>query len=81
MDVLKIIFTILFAIDSVVMAVVILMQQGKGNGLGALAGGLTTDSYWGRNKGRSKEGNLKKLTRALVIIFFALAILLNINFG
>ena len=78
MDILKIIFTILLAIDSVAMIIVILMQQGKGQGLGALAGGLQMDSYWGRNKGRSKEGNLKKITRVLVVAFFALAIALNI---
>ena len=81
MEIVKLILTILFALDSVAMIIVILMQQGKGQGLGALAGGVPADSYWGKNKGRSKEGNLKKITRVLVIIFFVLAILLNINFG
>ena len=81
MGILKIILMILFALDSVAMVVVILMQQGKGQGLGALAGTLSADTYWGKNKGRSKEGNLKKLTRILTIVFVALAILLNINFG
>lgn len=81
MGIFKTILTILFAIDSIAMVIVVLMQQGKGQGLGALAGGMSADSYWGKNKGRSKEGNLKKITRVLVIIFFALAILLNINFG
>ena len=78
MDILKIILTILLAIDSVAMIIVILMQQGKSQGLGALAGGMSADSYWGKNKGRSKEGNLKKITRVLVVVFFALAIVLNI---
>ena len=81
MDILKTILMILFAVDSVAMIIVILMQQGKGQGLGALAGNMTADTYWGKNKGRSKEGNLKKITRVLVIAFLALAILLNINFG
>ena len=81
MDILKTILMILFAVDSVAMIIVILMQQGKGQGLGALAGNMTADTYWGKNKGRSKEGNLKKITRVLVIVFLALAILLNINFG
>lgn len=81
MDILKTILTILFAIDSVAIVIVVLMQQGKGQGLGALAGSMTADTYWGKNKGRSKEGNLKKITRVLVVAFFALAILLNINLG
>ncbi len=81
MGILKTILTILFAVDSVAMVIVILMQQGKGQGLGALAGNISADTYWGKNKGRSKEGNLKKITRVLTVIFIALAILLNINFG
>lgn len=81
MDVLRTILTILFAVDCVALAVVILMQQGKGQGLGALAGSMpTSDTYWGKNKGRSKEENLKKITRALAVAFFALAVILNMNF-
>ncbi len=79
MSALKIVFGILLAIDCVALIVIVLMQQGKGQGLGALAGG-NGDSYWERNKNRSAEGNLKKITRILAIIFFALAILMNIPF-
>lgn len=81
MDILRTILTILFAVDCVALAAVILMQQGKGQGLGALAGSMpTADTYWGKNKGRSKEENLKKITRILAVAFFALAVILNINF-
>ena len=80
MDIVKTILTILVAIDCVALVIVVLMQQGKNQGLGALAGGISADSYWGKNKGRSKEGNLKKITRVLVVIFFALAVILNIRF-
>ena len=79
MSALRIILTILLAIDCVALIVVVLMQQGKGQGLGALAGG-NGDSYWERNKNRSAEGNLKKITRILAIVFFALAVVLNIQF-
>jgi len=78
--VLKTILTILFAIDAVAMIVVVLMQQGRGRGLGTLAGNLTTDTYWGKNKGRSKEGRMKVITRVLAVIFVGLALVLNINF-
>ena len=78
--VLKTILTILFAIDAVVLIIMVLMQQGKGRGLGTLAGNISTDTYWGKNKGRSKEGRLKAITRILVIVFVGLALVLNINF-
>ena len=77
MSALRIVFTILFILDCLVLTVVVLMQEGKSQGLGAIAGAAET--YWGKNKGRSMEGFLVKLTRALAILFMVLAILLNLN--
>ena len=78
MGIFKTILTILFAIDSIAMVIVILMQQGKGQGLGALAGGMSADSYWGKNKGRSMEGNLERFTKFATAAFLVLALVLNI---
>lgn len=77
MSALRIVFTILFIIDCLVLTVVVLMQEGKSQGLGAIAGAAET--YWGKNKGRSMEGFLVKLTRTLAILFMVLAVLLNLN--
>ena len=76
MGALRLILTILFIIDSLVLTVVVLMQEGKSQGLGAIAG--AAESYWGKNKGRSMEGVLVKITRALAVGFILLAIVLNI---
>lgn len=65
---------IVFIIISVVMSVIILMQEGKQNGLsGSLGGGQSADTYWSKNKGRSMEGKLEKITIALAILFIVLA--------
>ncbi len=80
MDLLRTILTILFIADSVLMVVVILMQQGKDRGLGAIAGMSSGDTYWGRNKGRSREGRLERLTRVMTIVFVGLAVVLNVKF-
>ena len=77
MAVLKTILTIIFIIISVVITVVILMQEGKSAGLGAIRG--AADTYWGKNKGRSMEGILVKLTRIAVILFLVIAVLLNMG--
>jgi len=53
------------------------MQEGKSAGLGALAG--SSDSYWSKNKGRSMEGVLVKVTRVLVILFIVISCVLNIG--
>jgi preprotein translocase subunit SecG len=62
----------------VIMTIIILMQEGKSQGLGAIAGG-NSDTYWGKNKGRTMEGFLVKFTTGLVVAFFVLAILLNMH--
>lgn len=76
MGALRLILTILFIIDCLVITVVVLMQEGKSQGLGAIAG--AAESYWGKNKGRSMEGALVKITRVLAVGFILLAIVLNI---
>jgi preprotein translocase subunit SecG len=76
MSALRLILTILFILDCLVLTVVVLMQEGKSQGLGAIAG--AAESYWGKNKGRSMEGTLVKITRVLAVGFIFLAIALNV---
>ena len=46
------------------------IQQGKSNGLGALTGESDTDTFFGKNKGRTIEAKLSKLTKIFAILFF-----------
>ena len=77
MAALKIVIQILFILICIALTVLVLMQEGKSAGLGAISGAAET--YWGKNKGRSMEGMLVKLTRVLVIAFIVLACLLNVG--
>lgn len=77
MSILHTILTIVFIIISIAITVVILMQEGKSAGLGAIAG--AADTYWGKNKGRSMEGVLVKVTRVGVILFLVLAAVLDLG--
>lgn len=76
MEIARTIIMIIFIILSIAITVVILMQEGKSGGLGAIAG--AADSYWGKNKGRSMEGVLVKLTRVFVVLFLLIAAFLCI---
>ena len=78
MEILRTILTVIFAIDCIALTVVVLMQEGKSQGLGALAG--AADTYWGKNKGRTMEGGLVKATSLMGVLFFVLAVVLNLNF-
>ena len=77
MSVIRWILTIAIIAVSMVMTVVILMQEGRSQGLGAISGAAET--YWGKNTGRSMEGFLEKFTTGLVIAFFLLAIFLDMQ--
>ena len=78
MEILRIILTVIFAIDCIALTIVVLMQEGKQQGLGTIVG--VADTYWGKNKGRSMEGGLVKATTLMAVLFFVLAIVLNMNF-
>lgn len=75
MNILKIILTVIYAIDCIALTVVVLMQEGKQQGLGSIAG--VADTYWGKNKGRSMEGGLVRGTIIMGVIFFVLSIVLE----
>ncbi len=74
---LRIFITVVFLVDCVILTALVLLQEGKSSGLGAVAGAAET--YWGKNKGRSMEGMLVKLTRVASVLFLVLAIVLNLN--
>ncbi len=58
---------------SIVMIVIILMQQSKAQGLsGAIAGGAET--FFGKNKGRTMEAKLSKITKVLCVVFVILSL-------
>ena len=70
--------TIIITIASVVLIVVVCLQEGKSAGLsGSISGG--SDTYWSRNRRNSKEGKLERITIVMTVIFFVAAILLNVG--
>ena len=77
MEILRTILTIVFIIVSIALIVIVLLQEGKSAGLGAIAGGAET--YWGKNKGRSIDGMIVKITTVLVALFLIIAAVLCIG--
>ncbi len=78
MATLKIVLTVLFIIISLALLVVVLMQEGKAAGLGAISGAAET--YWGKQKGRSMEGRLATITKILAVLFIVLGAALNLGY-
>jgi len=73
MTALEILLGILLIISSVLIIIVVLLQESKTAGLsGAIAGGAET--FFGKNKGRTIEQKLVKVTKYIAIFFFVLAL-------
>ena len=73
MSALEIILAVLLILSSVILTVVILMQESRQAGLsGAIAGGA--DTFFGKNKGRTIEAKLEKFTKYFGIFFFVLVL-------
>jgi len=74
---MRIFLTILFILICIALVILVLLQEGKSAGLGAISGAAET--YWGKNKSRSMEGMFVKITKYLAIAFLIIAVLLNLN--
>lgn len=73
---MKVVLVVIFVLLGIALSTVILMQEGKSQGLGAISG--MAESYWSKNKGRSIEGSLEKFTKIGAVAFFAVALILDI---
>ncbi len=74
MSTLKLIATSLYIVVCIALVIVVLMQEGKTSGLGAIGG--AADTYWSKNKGRSSQGMMIKVTRVLAAVFIVLSVVL-----
>ncbi len=66
---------IIHVIISLVLIITVLMQHGKQQGLsGAIAGGAET--FFGKNKGRTIDAVLKKVTAVVAVLFVVSSVVL-----
>lgn len=73
MQPIEIVLGILIFLTSILIVILVLLQEGKQQGLsGAIAGGAET--FFGKSKGRTMEQKLVKITRVCAIVFFVLTL-------
>lgn len=69
----KVVLSVVQIILSVILIIFVLMQSGKSAGLsGSIAGGAET--FFGKNKGRTIDAILDKLTTIVAIVFGGVSI-------
>jgi len=75
----QILFGVRSILSSIGIIVVVILQQGRQAGLsGAIAGGAET--FFGKNKGRSIEARLAKVTKIIATAFFLIAFVASLLF-
>ncbi|MBR0466785.1 MAG: preprotein translocase subunit SecG [Clostridia bacterium] len=77
MNALQIIIGILTIIVSLIIIAVILFQQGHRAGVnGVISGGA--DTFLSKNKARTFDATLARITKYIAIVFFVLALAANV---
>ena len=80
MEVAKMIVTILYIIITLGLIAAVMFQKGKDGGMSGAIGGTGSDSFYDRNKSRTLNGILEKLTIVLAILFIVVSRVLSVVF-
>lgn len=78
MGIFEIISAIILIIACVLIVVVVLMQDTKTQMSKSISGTTSSDNFFSKNVGRTKEAMLTKLTTVAAIVFFVLALAVNV---
>ena len=78
MQVAKYVVLVLYVIVCIALIVLATIQTKETAGASATITGSTTNNFFEKNKGRTKEGKLKKWTIILGVVFVVLAVALGI---
>lgn len=74
MSALQIVFGIVLSLLAIVIIALVLMQESNQQGLsGAISGG-SSESFFGKNKGRTNEARTAFATKVVASVFFVLAL-------
>ena len=78
MVVLKYILLIAYIIVTFVLIVLALIQSKDGSGITETVTGSSSSNFYNQNKGKTKEGKMKKMTIISAVCFAVLAVVLSI---
>lgn len=75
---MKTLFTVLHLIVTVLLIVIVLLQEGKDPGMRGISGAApeVSDSFFSKNSGRTKSAFLSRVTCALAILFLITTLVL-----
>lgn len=78
MEIARYILMGILTLACVILIVLVMMQSKEDNGASSTVMGASASNFYEKNKGRTKEGKLKKATAFLIGFIFVLVIVLDI---
>lgn len=78
MEVVKYVVLGIYLVICVALIIAAMLQTKDGSGASGTITGSSTNNFFEKNKGRTKEGRLKRVTILLGVLFVIFAILLGI---
>ena len=78
MGTLEIVIGAVLLLISLVTIIICMMQEQKPQNATAALTGASNDSFYDKNRGRTKEVRLHKLTTILTVLFFVLILFIDI---
>ena len=74
LSIVETVLLVLIVVAAAVLTIAVLLQKSKGQGMSSAISGGSSDTYYGKGKGASRDKKLNKLTTILAI-FFAVVVL------
>lgn len=78
MEIIKNILMVVYVVIAIAVIILSLIQTKESSGVTSTVTGSSTNNFYNQNKGRTKEGRMKRWTIMLGISFAIIAIVLSI---
>ncbi len=76
--VVNVISGILLVIASLAIVAVVMVTDTRNSGINSAISGSSSDTFFGKNGGKTQEARLDKITKICVVIFFVITLIVNI---
>lgn len=80
MEIAKNIIVGVYLVVCLILIVLVMKQSKEDSGASGTIVGGSSNNFYEKNKGRTKEGKMKRATISLMVVFFILSIVLGIMY-
>ncbi len=81
MEIVKNVGIVIYVIVCIALIVLVMKQSKEDEGASSTIMGNSTNSFYEKNKGRTKEGKMKRGTIILGVVFIVLTVVLSIVYA